>query len=257
MVLLNICNLTKHFGGLAAVNDLNLDVYQGEIVGLIGPNGAGKTTVFNMIAGNISPNMGKCIFKGKDITRFPPHRIAKQGIARVFQGNVLFRNLAVMTNVLLGAHTRTNIGFLGSFFGSSYSRNIEKATYEKAMETLGLVGLSDKVDELAVNMSHGHQRLLCLAIALMSDPELLLLDEPVTGMNSEEVSAMLSIIKMLKEKRGISSLVIEHNMKAVMSLCDRIAVISYGAKIAEGSAEEISQNPAVIEAYLGVEQDLE
>jgi branched-chain amino acid transport system ATP-binding protein len=257
VALLNIRNLTKYFGGLAAVNDLNLDVYQGEIVGLIGPNGAGKTTVFNMIAGTISPTRGTYTFKGKDITRLPPHRIAKQGIVRVFQRNVLFHNLAVTTNVLLGSsHMRSNIGSLSSVFGGSYSRKLEKAACEKAMETLALVGLSDKADELAVNLSHGHQRLLCLAIAVASDPELLLLDEPVTGMNAEEVSAMLSIIRMLKEERGISSIIVEHNMKAVMSLCDRIAVISYGIKIAEGSAEEISQNPTVIEAYLGVDQDV-
>jgi len=256
MVLLNICNLTKHFGGLTAVNDLNLKIYQGEIVGLIGPNGAGKSTVLNMISGAISVTKGMYTFKDKDITGLPPHRIAKKGIARVFQGNVLFRNLTVMTNVLVGIHLRNNIGFWGSFFGSSYSRNIEKIMYKKASETLMLVGLSDKADELAINLSHGNQRLLCLAVALASDPELLLLDEPVTGMNAEEVSAMVSIIRMLTDKRGITSIVVEHNMRAVMSLCDRIAVISYGSKIAEGSPEEITKNPAVIEAYLGAEQNV-
>ena len=256
MVLLNICNLTKHFGGLTAVNDLNLKIYQGEIVGLIGPNGAGKSTVLNMISGAISVTKGMYTFKDKDITALPPHRIAKKGIARVFQGNVLFRNLTVMTNVLVGIHLRNNIGFWGSFFGSSYSRNIEKIMYKKASETLMLVGLSDKADELAINLSHGNQRLLCLAVALASDPELLLLDEPVTGMNAEEVSAMVSIIRMLTDKRGITSIVVEHNMRAVMSLCDRIAVISYGSKIAEGSPEEITKNPAVIEAYLGAEQNV-
>jgi len=256
MVLLNICNLTKHFGGLTAVNDLNLKIYQGEIVGLIGPNGAGKSTVLNMISGTISQTKGMYTFKGKDITGLPPHRIAKKGIARVFQGNVLFRNLTVMTNVLVGIHLRNNIGFWGSFFGSSYSRNIEKIMYKKASETLMLVGLSDKAEELAINLSHGNQRLLCLAVALASDPELLLLDEPVTGMNAEEVSAMVSIIRMLTDKKGITSIVVEHNMRAVMSLCDRIAVISYGTKIAEGSPEEITKNPTVIEAYLGAEQNV-
>lgn len=256
MVLLNICNLTKHFGGLTAVNDLNLKIYQGEIVGLIGPNGAGKSTVLNMISGTISQTKGMYTFKGKDITGLPPHRIAKKGIARVFQGNVLFRNLTVMTNVLVGIHLRNNIGFWGSFFGSSYSRNIEKIMYKKASETLMLVGLSDKADELAINLSHGNQRLLCLAVALASDPELLLLDEPVTGMNAEEVSAMVSIIRMLTDKKGITSIVVEHNMRAVMSLCDRIAVISYGTKIAEGSPEEITKNPTVIEAYLGAEKNV-
>jgi branched-chain amino acid transport system ATP-binding protein len=241
---------------LTAVNDLNLKIYQGEIVGLIGPNGAGKSTVLNMISGTISQTKGMYTFKGKDITGLPPHRIAKKGIARVFQGNVLFRNLTVMTNVLVGIHLRNNIGFWGSFFGSSYSRNIEKIMYKKASETLMLVGLSDKADELAINLSHGNQRLLCLAVALASDPELLLLDEPVTGMNAEEVSAMVSIIRMLTDKKRITSIVVEHNMRAVMSLCDRIAVISYGTKIAEGSPEEITKNPTVIEAYLGAEKNV-
>jgi branched-chain amino acid transport system ATP-binding protein len=239
-----------------AINDLSLDIAQGEILGLIGPNGAGKTTVLNIISGSILPSKGKCIFKGENISGLPPHRISKRGISRVFQGNVLFRNLTVMTNVLIGSHMRNSLGFLGSFFNSAYSCNQAKAMRQKAMLTLELVGLSDKADELATNLSHGNQRLLCLAIALVSDPELLLLDEPVTGMNAEEVSAMVSIIKMLKEKKGITSIVVEHNMRAVMSLCDRIAVISYGAKIAEGSCEEITKNPAVIEAYLGVEQDV-
>jgi branched-chain amino acid transport system ATP-binding protein len=256
VVLLNICNLTKYFGGLAAVNDLNLDVNQGEILGLIGPNGAGKTTVLSVISGSISPNKGNCIFKGENLTGLPPHQISQKGIARVFQGNVLFRNLTVMTNVLIGVHLRSKIGFLGSLFGSSYSRRLEKAMYEKTMEILEWVGLTDRADELAINLPHGGQRLLCMSVALASDPELLLLDEPVTGMNAEEVSVMLSLIKMLREKRGITSIVVEHNMRAVMSLCDRIVVVSSGAKIAEGSPEEITKNPAVIEAYLGTEQNV-
>ena len=256
MVLLNICDLTKHFGGLVAVNNLNLDVYRGEILGLIGPNGAGKTTILNMISGSMLPTRGKCIFKDENLTGLPPHRISKKGIARVFQGNVLFRNLTVMENVLIGVHIRNNMGFLSSLISSSYSRNLDKVMYEKTKEILAWVGLTNKADELALNLSHGNQRLLCLSVALASDPELLLLDEPVTGMSAEEVSAMLSLIRMLREKRGITSIVVEHNMRAVMSLCNRIAVVSYGAKIAEGSPEEITKNPAVIEAYLGAEQDV-
>ncbi len=255
MVLLNICNLTKHFGGLAAIDNLNLDVNQGEILGLIGPNGAGKTTVLNMIGGSMLPTKGSCIFKGENITRLPAHRISQRGISRVFQGNVLFRNLTVMRNVFIGSHMRTSAGFISSFLSSSKSHKLEKTMQEKTMEILELVGLADKADELAINLSHGNQRLLCLSVALASYPELLLLDEPVTGMNAEEVSAMLALIRRLRDKRGITSIIVEHNMKAVMSLCDRIAVVSYGAKIAEGTPAEITKNPTVIEAYLGAEQD--
>jgi branched-chain amino acid transport system ATP-binding protein len=256
VVLLDICNLTKYFGGILAINNLCIEVHQGEIRGLIGPNGAGKTTALNMISGSILPNKGKCILKGENITGLPPHRISNKGIARVFQGNVLFRNLTAATNVLIGTHLRNNLGFIGSFFGSRYSRNMEKQMDEKVKETLNLVGLSDKTNELACNLSHGNQRLLCLAVALASDPEVLLLDEPVTGMNDREVTEMMAVIRMLKEKRGITCILVEHNMKAVMSLCDTISVISYGAKIAEGTPAEITKNPAVIEAYLGVEHDV-
>lgn len=256
MPLLEISNLSKHFAGLIAVADLNLNVRQGEILGLIGPNGAGKTTIFNMISGTILPTSGKATFKSEDITKLSPHQIAQRGIARVFQGNVLFQNFTVMTNVLIGLHLHTNMGFWGALFGTSYSRSREKVLRERAMEILGLVGLSQKADELVVNLSHGNQRLLAFAIALATKPELLLLDEPVTGMNAEEVSAMVSIIRALRDERGITVVVVEHNMRAVMGLCDRIVVLSYGRKIAEGSPKEIAENPAVIEAYLGAEEDV-
>jgi branched-chain amino acid transport system ATP-binding protein len=159
-----------------------------------------------------------------------------------------------MKNVLIGMHMRNRIGFLSSFFAGSYSRKLEKVMYENTIEILELVELADKADELAINLSHGGQRLLCISVALASNPELILLDEPVTGMNDTEVLAMISLIKRLREKKGITCVIVEHNMRAVMSLCDRIAVISKGTKIAEGSPEEITKNPIVIEAYLGAEQ---
>jgi branched-chain amino acid transport system ATP-binding protein len=253
MSLLTTVGLTKQFGGLVAVDGLDLNVTQGHIFGLIGPNGAGKSTVFSLISGSIQPTKGRCEFKNRTITGLPPHAIAKQGIARVFQGNVVFRNLSVMTNVALGLHMRTKMGFIGSFFGTPHSHNLDLRMRTRVTDILELVGLAGKEDEIALNLSHGNQRLLCLAIALAGDPELLLLDEPVTGMNAEEVAHMLSIVRLLGDEKGVTSVIIEHNMKAVMRICDRIAVISYGRKIAEGLPDEISRNQVVIEAYLGAE----
>jgi branched-chain amino acid transport system ATP-binding protein len=255
MALLEVRGLTKNFGGLAAVSELDFDVNEGEILGIIGPNGAGKSTVFNMICGSISPTSGTLIFQDKNITGLPPYKIAKRGITRLFQGNVLFPNSTVITNVLIGLHLHTNLGLFGFLFGSPGARRREKILHSKAMEILQLVGLADEADKIALSQPHGNQRHICLAIALAAEPKLLLLDEPVTGMNAEEVSDMLDLIRMLRKEKGITSIVVEHNMRAVMGVCDRIVTISYGKKIAEGSPKEIAENPAVIEAYLGAEQD--
>jgi branched-chain amino acid transport system ATP-binding protein len=254
MALLEVCGLTKHFGGLAAVSQLDFDINNEEILGMIGPNGAGKSTVFNLIGGSILPTSGKVIFQGEDITKLSPHQIARRGIMRVFQGNVLFLNFTVAKNVLIGLHLKTGIGLFGFLFGGFSARRRENALYSKAMEILEMVGLSDVADEIASKQPHGKQRLLGLAIALATEPKLLLLDEPVTGMNAEEVAAMISLIKALRNKKRITCIVVEHNMKAIMGLCDRIVTLSYGKKIAEGSPREISENPSVIEAYLGAEQ---
>jgi branched-chain amino acid transport system ATP-binding protein len=251
VALLEVRGLTKNFGGLAAVNALDFDVNEGEILGVIGPNGAGKSTVFNLICGSIPPTSGTLTFRGKDITGLPPHKIAGRGIARLFQGNALFPNFTVVTNVLAGFHLHTDLGTFGFLFGSLSARRKEKALYSRAMEILQFVGLSDESDRIASSQPHGNQRHLCLAIALAAEPKLLLLDEPVTGMNDEEVSGMLAMIRTLKERWGITCVIVEHNMKAVMGLCDRIVTICYGKKIAEGSPKETSENPAVIEAYLG------
>ncbi|MCE5253221.1 MAG: ABC transporter ATP-binding protein [Actinomycetia bacterium] len=255
MALLEVRGLTKIFGGLTAVGDLSFDVNEGEIVGIIGPNGAGKSTVFNMVCGTLKPTAGTIKFRGKNITGLAPHKIAKKGIARVFQGNVLFPASTVLDNVVMGAHLHTQLDLFGFLFGGRRARRKEEAVRARAMEILELVGLADDADTLASDLPHGNQRHLCLAVALAVEPKLLLLDEPVTGMNAEEVSEMLDLIRMLREKTGLTLIVIEHNMKAVMGLCDRIVVISYGVKIAEGLPQEIANNPAVIEAYLGVEDD--
>jgi len=255
MALFEVRRLSKRFGGLDAVSDLDFDVNEGEILGIIGPNGAGKSTVFNMICGSLKPTSGTLTFQGKHTTGLPPHRIAKRGIARVFQGNVLFPTSTAVTNVLMGMHLHTRLSLFGFLLGGPGARRREAALNSRAMEILELVGLAGEADTIASDLPHGNQRHLCLAIALAAEPKLLLLDEPVTGMNAEEVLEMLDLIRMLREKTGLTLIVIEHNMKAVMGLCDRIVAISYGRKIAEGSPKEIANNPAVIEAYLGEEDD--
>ena len=257
MLLLETIGLTKYFGGLAAVVDLNLNVHQKEIFGLIGPNGAGKTTILNMIGGSLRPKSGEVIFKGEDVTNLPPHSRAGRGIARVFQANTVFPDIPVVTNVRVGFHLHSEIGFWEAFFGRRRTTDSrEKLLYEKTMEILRLVGLYEERDKVATSLSHASQRILCLAIALAAEPSLLLLDEPVTGMSAEEVAAMISVIRALRDERGITCIVVEHNIRAVMNICERISVVNYGKKIAEGSPKEIREDPAVIEAYLGVEEDV-
>lgn len=256
MPLVEIRNLAKHFGGLVAVNDLDLDIDLGVILGLIGPNGAGKTTTLNMLGGSLLPTKGKITFKGEDITRFPPYRRAQKGISRVFQHDVLFRSFTVLENILVAFHLHSGTNVSEILFGGASALRREKAMRNKALELLQFVGLDQLANELAINLPHGNQRLLGLAIALATQPQLLLLDEPVTGMNAEEVASMLSVIRILRDEKGITTILVEHNMKAVMSLCDIICVLSFGKKIAEGLPTEIADNPAVIEAYLGAEQDV-
>lgn len=258
MPLLEINQLSKRFGGLNAVEKVDLNVHQGEILGLIGPNGAGKSTILNMISGNLFPTRGELVFENEVITKLAVHNRVRRGIARIFQSNVLFANLTLIANVLMGLNIHTQLGLWKFLFGR-YVYIADKSTHvdrEKAVDLLRFVGLSLEMNKVASNLPHGKQRLLALSIALATEPKLLLLDEPVTGMNAEEVTEMLKIIRMLRDVKGITIILVEHNMKAVMGVCDRIATISYGKKIAEGKPEEISQNPAVIEAYLGAEQDV-
>lgn len=252
MSLLEVKGLTKHFGGLIAVNDLDLSVEKGEIVGLIGPNGAGKTTVFNMIMGTYSPDKGKVIFKGKDITGQKSHSIASQGLVRSFQRTILFSEMTVLQNILLGFHLISEIRFWDCLFNASSARNRQKQLLEKAVEIADFMGLGHGKDQLAKNLPHGHQRMLGVAIALATNPELILMDEPVTGMNTEETDSMMNKIREIRNK-GVTTLVVEHDMRLVMNISDRLCVLNFGSKIAEGPPSEICKNKEVIAAYLGSE----
>ena len=252
MALLEIRNLTKRFGGLTAVDGLDFDIRKGEVVGLIGPNGAGKTTLFNMIGGVFPPTDGKIIFQNEEITRLKPDAVTKRGITRTFQSNILFSNMTVIQNVMLGRHFRSKIGFWGAIFNTPFTRRKEDEDLEKAEELLEFVGLREMGNDLAADLPHGHQRLLSLCVALATEPELLLLDEPTTGMNPEETDALLARINDIRA-RGSTIFLVEHDMRVVMGICEKVVVLNFGRKIAEGPPEEIKKDKRVAEAYLGTE----
>ena len=252
MSLLSLQTVTKIFGGLTAVNEVSFDVEQGSIVGLIGPNGAGKTTVFNLITGNYVPDGGDIRFAGQSIKGMKPHTIVSLGIARTFQSIRLFPTLPLVENVLAGRHCRMHSGIIGSMFHTPAQRREERAALERAMNELEFVGLADSYAEEAGSLSYGNQRLLEIARALASEPRFLILDEPAGGMNDQETADLMLLIKAI-QKRGITILLIEHDMNLVMRVCEKIVVLENGALIAEGTSAEIKRNPRVIEAYLGAE----
>ncbi len=252
MACLEVKNLSKNFGGLAALNNVNFIVNQGEILGLIGPNGAGKTTLFNVLSGTFRPSSGHIIFEGKDISHLKPSQIAARGIVRTYQANILFPELTVTQNVLVGRNLQNKSGFLGFIFDTMSARQDVRDGDSEAAEVLDFCGLAAVKNELARNLPHGYQRMLAIAMALAAKPRLLLLDEPVTGMNAEEISKAIEVIRRLKAT-GMTVMLVEHTMRVVMGLCERIVVLRFGEKLAEGSPAEIQANQTVVDAYLGVD----
>lgn len=250
MNLLEVRGLRKHFGGLVAINDLSFHIEKGGILGIIGPNGAGKTTVFNLITGVYSPTAGKVEFKGEDITGLRPSMIAEKGIVRTWQVTSLFANMTVLQNVIIGCHLVGKIGLWQAIVGGASLRKKEEDVQEKAMRILDLMWLVPHKDKLAKELSGGYQKALSLAIAFSANPELLLLDEPVTMLSQDKVEMVMGLVTKVRDA-GTTVVVVEHNMKAIMDYCDRIFVLAYGKKIAEGLPQEIRENEEVIEAYLG------
>jgi branched-chain amino acid transport system ATP-binding protein len=244
--------VSKAFGGLVAVSEVSFDIPERSIVSIIGPNGAGKTTFFNMLTGLYRPTAGWIRFKDRDITGARPDRITKWGIARTFQNIRLFRTMTALENVMVGEHARLKAGLFGSILRPPWVTREERKAREQGREILRYVGLRDDViDQVAANLSYGDQRRVEIARALGSDPALLLLDEPTAGMNPQESAALTAFMEKLRDERGLTILLIEHDMKVVMDVSERITVLDHGEKIAEGKPEEIRENPQVIEAYLG------
>jgi branched-chain amino acid transport system ATP-binding protein len=248
--MLEIRGLTKFFGGLEAVSGIDMTVRAGQIMGLIGPNGAGKTTLFNLLTGVIRPTRGSVIFEGEDITGKKPHNVARKGMIRTFQATNIYPDFTVLDNIILSCHLRPGVGFFETVLHTKSGKRKDGEILERSLAILREVGLDGLAHVTARNLAHGHKRTLGIAAALACGPKLLMLDEPLSGMNGEEVTETMKLVTRLWEK-GITILLIEHNMRATMSLCHRIVAISFGRKIAEGSPDEIKAHPEVVKAYLG------
>ncbi|MHB1127491.1 MAG: ABC transporter ATP-binding protein [Bacillota bacterium] len=251
--LLKINNLRKNFGGILAVKDLSFSVNENEIVGLIGPNGAGKTTVINLISGIYNPSGGSIVYNNKDITKTEPHKVVNLGIARTFQHSEVYSQSTILENMFVACQQASGLGFWEMIFTTKKSKVKEKLIRNKALNILEFIGLHDLKDELAGNLPYGKQRYLAIGIALATEPKLILLDEPAAGLNSQESLELIKLIEQIRQK-NISVILIEHDMDVVMGVCERIVVMNYGEKLAEGTPAEAKNNDLVIKAYLGYEE---